>query len=88
MGRSEDLAGVCQPLWELRAGHRSELPIWFGNVPPDILESPLVERILARLDAFAARWQALPAGGSITLPWPLDERHARRRETSRRRADL
>ncbi len=82
MGRSEDLAGVCQPLWELRTGHRREPPIWFGNVPPDVLRSPLVERILARLDEFAARWQALPAGGSITLPWPAGERHARRQETS------
>jgi hypothetical protein len=72
MGRSEDLAAVCQVLWELRAGHRSEPPAWFDRVPPEDLESGLTERILARLDEFAARWHALPVGGSITLAWPLD----------------
>ena len=73
MARSEELAGICQPLWQLRAGHRRELPLWFSSVPPDLLElSPLRERILARLDEFAARWHALPVGGSITLSWPLD----------------
>jgi len=75
MGRSEDLAGCCQPLWELRAGHRRELPLWWSSMTPDtleLLESPLCERILARLDEFAARWHALPVGRSITLSWPLD----------------
>jgi hypothetical protein len=75
MGRSEDLAGCCQPLWELRAGHRRELPVWWSSVTPDmleLLESPLCERILARLDEFAARWHALPVGRNITLSWPLD----------------
>jgi hypothetical protein len=77
MGRSEDLAGTCQPLWELRAGHRRELPLWWSSVTPEmleLLESPLCERILARLDEFAARWHALPVGRSITLSWPLDGR--------------
>jgi hypothetical protein len=72
MGRSEDLASVCQVLWQLRSGHRSEPPSWFDRVPPEELESGLTERILARLDEFAARWHALPPGGSITLTWPLD----------------
>lgn len=73
MARSEELASICQPLWELRAGHRRELPLWFSSLTPDSLEpSPLRERILARLDEFAARWHALPVGRSITLSWPLD----------------
>jgi hypothetical protein len=72
MARSEELAGVCQRLWELRAGHRRELPDWFASLTPDSLESPLHERILARLDEFAARWHALQVGSSITLTWPLD----------------
>ena len=84
MARSEELASVCQPLWELRAGHRTEVPPWFGRVPPATLQSPLTERILARLDEFAARWQALPAGGAITLSWPLDGRVVRRREAAGR----
>jgi hypothetical protein len=71
MGRSENLASVCQVLRELRAGHRSELPPWFDRVPPEDLESRLTERILARLDEFAARWHALPVGDSIALTWPL-----------------
>jgi hypothetical protein len=72
MGRSEDLASVCQVLWELRGGHRAEPPLWFGRVPPEDLESGLTDRILARLDEFAERWHALPVGHGITLTWPLD----------------
>jgi len=83
-GRSEELAGLCQPLWELRTGHRRTLPLWWANVMPGTLESPLIERILGRLDEFAARWQALQTGGSITLSWPLDGRPAGRREASDR----
>jgi hypothetical protein len=84
MARSEALASLCQPLWELRAGHRRTLPPWFAGAMPGTLESPLAERILGRLDEFAARWQALPAGGSITLAWPLDGRTARPREAGDR----
>ena len=84
MARSEELASVCQPLWELRAGHRAEVPLWFGRVPPATLQSPLTERILARLDEFAARWQVLSTGGGITLSWPLDARVVQRREATGR----
>jgi hypothetical protein len=56
-------------LWELRAGHRHTLPIWFSDVTPDTLDSPLIERILDRREEFAARWQALQIGRSIALPW-------------------
>jgi hypothetical protein len=74
MARSEALASVCAPLWAFRAGHRSALPAWFSRVEPDDLESPLVERILARLDEFADRWRALPVGDSLTVSWPLRAR--------------
>jgi hypothetical protein len=80
--RSEELASVCQPLWELRAGHRRTPPPWFSSLMPGTLDSPLIERILDRLEEFAVCWQALPAGGSITLSWPLDGRIAPRREPS------
>jgi hypothetical protein len=80
--RSEELASVCQPLWELRAGHRRTPPSWFSSLMPGTLDSPLIERILGRLEEFAVCWQALPAGGSITLSWPLDGRLATRREPS------
>lgn len=84
MARSEELAGLCQTLWELRAGHRTEVPLWFASVPPATLESPLAERILARLDEFAKSWQALPTGGSITLSWPLDGRRTPHKEPTGR----
>ena len=71
MSRSEALAGVCQVLWEMRAGQRDCAPEWFSQVESETLESDLVRRIMARLDEFAARWHALQAGGSITLAWPL-----------------
>jgi hypothetical protein len=85
MGRSEELASICQPLWELRAGHRRQLPEWFTHVTPGAMEVALAERILARLDEFAACWHALPVGGKITLSWPLDgQRHVAPRARSRR----
>ena len=74
MSRSEGLAGVCPPLWELRAGHRGELPPWFDRVPAEVLDSRLTERILVRLDEFAARWHPLQPGLGVTLAWPLDAR--------------
>jgi hypothetical protein len=71
MARSEALAGTCQVLWEMRAGQREDPPEWFSRADPEMLESELTRRILARFDEFAAWWHALPAGGSVTLPWPL-----------------
>lgn len=59
MARSEELAGICQPLRELRAGHRHTPPTWFSDVTPGTLDSPLIERILDRLEEFAVRWQEL-----------------------------
>ena len=53
MARSEELASLCQPLWELRAGLRSELPPWTSRVDPDLPSSPLVTRIIDRLNEFA-----------------------------------
>src|SRR5215469_16977148 len=84
MARSEMLAGTCQVLWEARAGHLATLPEWFSRVEPETLESDLVQRIMGRLDEFAARWHALQAGGSITLSWPVDAQPAGRREASGR----
>ena len=69
MATSENLAGLCQALWEIRAGQRAAPPEWFSRTDPQTLESPLVQRILDRLDEFAAWWHHLPEHGSITLPW-------------------
>ena len=70
MGRSEELASLCQVLWEMRAGVRSSAPEWFSRVPGDAAGSPVVRRILARLDEFAEQWHPLQPGGSVTLAWP------------------
>jgi hypothetical protein len=78
MACSELLASVCPPLWQLRTGRRSELPDWFASVDPGLSHSPLVERILARLDDFAESWHALPAGSGLTVSWPQP---GRRRHT-------
>jgi len=88
MARSESLASLCQPLWQLRAGLRSELPLWASRVEPDLFASPLLERIVERLGEFAARWHALPVGGSITLAWPLDRQGNRRRGDRRSRVAI
>jgi len=71
MARSESLASLCLPLWELRTGRRGELPEWYSRIERGHHEAPVVPRILARLDEFAARWHSLPVGGGITLSWPL-----------------
>lgn len=72
MARSEVLASYCLPLWELREHRISELPDWITELErdqPDLRHSPVVARILTRLDGFGACWYALPDGGSITLTW-------------------
>jgi hypothetical protein len=74
MAMSEQLARLCQVLWEIRAGQRATPPEWFSRADPDMLESPLVQRILGRLDVFATQWHPLPAYGSITLAWPRGKR--------------
>jgi hypothetical protein len=67
MARSEALASVCLPLWELRAGHRTQLPLWVPRELPDALSTELLERLMSRLDDFAEHWSELPVGGTITL---------------------
>jgi hypothetical protein len=69
MSRSESLASLCSVLWEIRVGQRRRLPAWLAGTDPAVLSSPLVERIVLRLDEFAKRWHALPEGGGITLVW-------------------
>ncbi len=86
MARSEALASLCQPLWELREGYRAELPPWFSRIGPGTLESPLVERILTRLGEFAAQWRPLPEHRGITLPWPVPARMAARPKKAERPA--
>lgn len=70
MQRSESLVGVCTALWERKVGRRAELPAWFDLVATNEPPSELTDRIVERLDTFAAMWQAIPVGGTVTLHWP------------------
>jgi hypothetical protein len=74
MIRSESLASLCLPLWELRHGHRGTMPEWSRRFDHDLVASPVIDRIQLRLDDFAARWSRLSVGGTLTLTWPLDRR--------------
>lgn len=63
MARSEELAGLCMPLWELRRGHRDRLPAYLAGADTT---DPLVDRIVTRLDELADHWHALSEDGSLT----------------------
>ncbi|QLH23805.1 hypothetical protein [Streptomyces sp. Rer75] len=65
MARSEELAGIAVPVWEVRNGHARELPAYVTarEIPP------VVDRIVSRFDAYADHWHTLPVGGSLTLTW-------------------
>lgn len=65
MARSEELAAIALPVWEVRHGHAQALPAYVpaGEMPAEL------ERIVSRFDAYADRWHALPVGGSLTLTW-------------------
>jgi hypothetical protein len=75
MVRSELLASICPPIWEQRTGRRRDLPEWFPTLPANELESPIVERVITRLDEFAARWSDLSDGSSITLSFTPSRSH-------------
>jgi hypothetical protein len=64
MARSEELARLCLPLWELRHGHREHLPAYLDGADTT---DPLADRIVTRLAGLADRWHALPENGSLTL---------------------
>ncbi len=93
MARSELLASVCAPLWELRTGRRVEPPEWLARLESGFTASPLAGRIIDRLDAFAVRWHELAPGESIAVEWSLARtighaRAARHRVAPRRRLRL
>jgi hypothetical protein len=55
-------------------GEAARSPSGSARLIQEVLDSPLIERVLCRLDDFAERWSALPAGGSITLVWSVRPR--------------
>lgn len=77
MQRSEAAVGVCVAAWSGRPGRAD------GG-----LTGVERDRVVRRIDEVAARWSALPDGGSLTFDWPhppapdagrRPERAARRR---------
>lgn len=61
--RSEQLLRVALAEWERRHGMS-------GQHDADTADDPTtVDRIVAALDVYAPRWNALPVGGTLTLTW-------------------
>ncbi len=67
MIRSEAAVRVCMARWQARTGRAS------GPVAADhdgVVTPAEMERVVARIEELAARWHALPDGGSLVLEWP------------------
>jgi hypothetical protein len=81
--RSELLADILEQAWAARHGAR--LPSdWDERLAAARAEPERLERVLARVDALAEQWHALPVGGSLTLDWPRPEGHPRPRRRAER----
>jgi hypothetical protein len=74
MARSERLASAAPLLWEVRTGRLAQLPDWV-----EVTEPALLDRVVDRLDAFAAQWSRLGDGEGITLRWDVGRAPARSR---------
>jgi len=71
MTTSERLAALSDVAWRRHAG---QLPDGLRKAPVPLTEdAPLVARVVARLDALAPRWRALPVGGQLVFEWPQVE---------------
>lgn len=69
MARSEYLASLTVPLWEVARGRRAPDPVWPGRAEAADIAPDLLARIFARYDDFAARWLSLPDGGDLVVRW-------------------
>jgi len=68
MAMSERLAAVCDVAWRRKHGQR---PDPHRSAPVGRLEDTTrVERVVARLDALAPVWRALPIGEKLVFEWP------------------
>ncbi|HYO20225.1 MAG TPA: hypothetical protein VES02_16350 [Dermatophilaceae bacterium] len=90
MQRSEALASAGRVLWEIRAGLGCDVPAWAVVRAAEAAHPALMERVLVRLDDFAATWHRLAINESICLAWPVPTPsphglpdHAQARITSR-----
>lgn len=74
MRRSESAVGFCMAAWRPRG----------VTVDPEVVTAAELERVVRRLDEVAARWRALPVGGSLTFEWVSGSRSARTRRRAPR----
>jgi hypothetical protein len=68
MERSERLAALCDVAFRRKHGQKPA-PTRSAPVPrPE--DTAAVERVVARLDAVAPLWRALPVGAELVFEWP------------------
>ena len=79
MARSERLASLSVALWEVDRGRRKFDPVWPGPAERSGIEPALLKRLFARYDNFAAQWEKIGGGKSITVNWPYPEGTGKRR---------
>lgn len=68
MASSERLAAICDVAWRRKHGQR---PDPLRSEPKCSAEDlPLVEQVVARLDAIAPLWRSLPSDRELIFEWP------------------
>ena len=78
LATSERLAALCDVAWRRKAGQRPDALRAAPVLRPE--DAACVERVVARLDALAPLWRALPVGDELVFEWPSLEptrRHER-----------
>ena len=68
MVQSERIAALCDVAWRRKHGQRPDAS---RSAPvPRSQDAAVVERVVARLDAIAPLWRALPVGAALVFEWP------------------
>lgn len=68
MVQSERIAALCDVAWRRKHGQRPDAS---RSAPvPRSQDAAVVERVVARLDAIAPLWRALPVGAALVFAWP------------------
>jgi hypothetical protein len=68
MAASERIAALSDIAWRRKAGQRPDALRAAPVLRPQ--DATSVERVVARLDALAPLWRALPLGGELAFDWP------------------
>ncbi len=69
MALSERLAALCDVAWRRQHGQRAA-PLRTAPAMAASEDAARVARVVARLDAIAPLWRALPVGGELRFVWP------------------